>query len=73
MTLKSLNNEIENAKKLPETSTRKPSLADKLKELNGVISRYEQDGVIHKEDKEKVETLKDFITDLVKQDDKREN
>lgn len=49
------------------------SLTTKMKEFYGCIARYERDGKIHKNDKQKVETLKDFITDMVKQDSRREN
>jgi len=47
------------------------SLATKMKEFYGVIARYERDGKIHKDDKQKIETLKDFITDMVKQEARR--
>ena len=47
------------------------SLAVKMKEFYGVIERYERDGTVHKDDRQKVETLKDFITDMVKQADRR--
>jgi len=55
-----------------ETVPKKVSLATKMKEFYGVIARYERDGKIHKDDKAKIDTLKDFITDMVKQDDRRE-
>ena len=47
------------------------SLAVKMKQFYSVIARYERDGKIHREDKQKIETLKDFITDMLKQTDRR--
>ena len=49
------------------------SLAVKMKEFYGVIARYERDGKVHRDDKSKIDTLKDFIQDMVKQDDRRED
>lgn len=47
------------------------SLTVKMKQFYSVIDRYERDGKIHKDDKAKIETLKDFITDMVKQSNRR--
>ena len=47
------------------------SLAVKMKQFYSVIIRYERDGKVHRDDKQKIETLKDFITAMVKQADRR--
>jgi len=62
-------NLIEDIQELKEP--KKISLVGKMKEFYGVIARYERDGEIHRDDRAKIETLKDFIQDMVKQDDRR--
>ena len=66
-----LRNLLEEADEGINTKQQEVSLATKMKEFYGVIARYERDGKIHKDDKQKIETLKDFITDMVKQEARR--
>ena len=44
----------------------------KLKDFSEIIVRYEKAGKIHKDDMEKLQTLKDFLDDFVKQIERRE-
>ena len=47
------------------------SLSVKMKQFYSVLIRYELAKKIHPDDKAKIETLKDFITDMVKQSERR--
>jgi hypothetical protein len=48
------------------------SLAVKMKQFYSVIIKYELEKKIHPDDKAKIETLKDFLTAMVKQSERRE-
>ena len=50
----------------------KKKLTEIMKNFKDVIERYERDGMIHKNDRDKIETLKDMVTHLVKEEDKRD-
>jgi len=47
------------------------SLAVKMKQFYSVIIKYELEKKIHPDDKAKIETLKDFLTAMVKQSERR--
>lgn len=68
MKLQEINQPVEN---LLEMRDNKISLVDKMKEFYSVIEYYEKKGFIHKDDRLKIDTFKDFILDMVKQDEKR--
>ena len=46
-----------------------PSLSDEMKKFYSVIERWERTGKIHREDKIKIETMKDFISNYVKSEE----
>lgn len=61
--------EEENTEELTNTPTdKKIKLRKKLKDMWDVIERFEKSGEIHKDDKDRVETFKDFIQSMVKND-----
>ncbi len=67
MRVRNLMEEIEEVKSsLPKD--KKTHLRDKLKGMWSVIERFEKNDEIHKDDRAKVETFKDFIRDFVKND-----
>ena len=67
MKVRNLLEEIEELKSsLPKD--KKAHLRDKLKGMWSVIERFEKNGEIHKDDRAKIETFKDFIRDFVKND-----
>ena len=41
------------------------------KNFKAIIERYEINGQVHKADQSKMETLKDMISHMIKQEDKR--
>lgn len=59
--------EISN-EKLPQDKKKK--LRNKLKDIWSVIEHFEKTGEIHKDDQAKMETFKDFIKDMVKDDER---
>lgn len=61
--------EEDNIEELTNTPTdKKIKLRKKLKDMWDVIERFEKSGEIHKDDKDRVETFKDFIQSMVKND-----
>lgn len=48
-----------------------PSLSDEMKKFYSVIENWERTGKIRKDDKIKIETLKDFISNMVKTEEDR--
>lgn len=54
--------------KLPKD--KKEKLRNKLKDMWSVIEHFEKTGEIHKDDKAKIETFKDFIQDMVKDNER---
>lgn len=46
-------------------------LRNKLKDIWQVIDHFEKAGEIHRDDKQKIETFKDFIRDMVKDNENR--
>lgn len=49
-----------------------PSLSEEMKKFYSVIENWERTGKIRREDKPKIETLKDFISNMVKtEEDKK--
>lgn len=44
----------------------------KLKDFSEIIKRYEEAKKIHKDDLEKLQTLKDFLDDFIKQIERKE-
>ena len=49
---------------------KKKKLRNKLKDIWSVIEHFEKTGEIHKDDQPKIETFKDFIKDMVKDDER---
>jgi hypothetical protein len=49
----------------------KKKLSEIMINFKSIIERYEKDGEIHKDDQSKMETLKDMITHMVKEEDRR--
>lgn len=63
--------EEENTEELTNTpKDKKVKLRNKLKDMWNVIERFEKSGEIHKDDKDRVETFKDFIQNMVKDDER---
>jgi len=63
--------EEENIEELTNTpKDKKVKLRNKLKDMWDVIERFEKKGEIHKDDKDRVETFKDFIQNMVKDDER---
>ena len=63
--------EEENTEELINTpKDKKVKLRNKLKNMWDVIERFEKSGEIHKDDKDRVETFKDFIQNMVKDDER---
>ena len=63
--------EEENTEELTNTpKDKKVKLRNKLKNMWDVIERFEKSGEIHKDDKDRVETFKDFIQNMVKDDER---
>jgi len=50
---------------------KKDKLRNELKKIWSVIERFEKTGGIHRDDKPKMDTFKDFIKDMVKDDENR--
>lgn len=50
---------------------KKDKLRNELKKIWSVIERFEKTGEIHRDDKPKMDTFKDFIKDMVKDDENR--
>ena len=50
----------------------KQKLSEIMKDFKSVIERYERDGEIHRDDRAKIETLKDMISHMVKVQQRRE-
>jgi hypothetical protein len=49
-----------------------PSLSEEMKKFYSVIENFERTGKIRREDKIKIDTLKDFISNMVKtEEDKK--
>ena len=63
--------EEKNTEELTNTpKDKKVKLRNKLKDMWNVIERFEKSGEIHKDDKDRVETFKDFIQNMVKDDER---
>jgi len=54
-----------------EEITQKKKLSEIMKNFKSIIERYEINGEVHKDDQSKMETLKDMISHMIKQEDKR--
>lgn len=54
-----------------EEITKKKKLSEIMKNFKSIIERYEINGQVHKDDQSKMETLKDMISHMIKQEDKR--
>ena len=65
MRVKDLIREGDVSNKLPKNT--KQQLRNKLKGLFDVIENFEKNGEIHRDDKDRIETFKDFISDMVKE------
>ena len=68
MKVRDLCEEVENKEDTTFPKDKKVKLRNKLKDMWDIIDRYEKSGDIHKDDKQRVDTFKDFISDMVKDD-----
>lgn len=70
MRLKNLINEVDEVKK-PLSKGNKKKLRDTLSQMFDVIEKFEKNGKIDgKSDKDKIDVLKNVISDMVKQSDR---
>ena len=70
MRVKDLIREGDVSNKLPKDT--KQQLRNKLKSVFDVIENFEKNGEIHRDDKDRIETFKDFISDMVEEKDRNE-
>jgi len=68
MRVKDLIRESDVRNQLPKNT--KQQLRNKLKGLFDVIENFEKNGEIHRDDKDRIETFKDFISDMVEEKDR---
>ncbi len=54
-----------------EEITQKKKLSEIMKNFKSIIERYEINGEVHKDDQSKMETLKDMISHMIKEEARR--